>query len=71
MLLLPHSVIALLIAVVYDCTHPIVRADGQRVVPLRVADLRVRSGPLGLFSAEHPLVVQVPGRSSEKMRTEN
>lgn len=43
-------------------THPLVWAEGESVVPLAVALLGVISRLFRLLGAEHPFVVQVPGK---------
>lgn len=50
-------------------THPFVWADGQRVVPLGMTLLGALAGLIGLLGAQHPFVVQVPGKGGENAST--
>lgn len=52
---------------VHKKAYPFIRANGQRAVPLGVAGLRASSLLLGLFSAQHPLVEQIPEEGSHQV----
>lgn len=52
-------------------THPLVWADGQRVVPLGAALPVAFAGLIGLLGAEHPFVVQVPGKGAKTCNRPN